>query len=222
MPVTQSIDKPPRATIMHRPAVRHTRLPLAPLLLLALAVALATGGCAAAAQPSDPPSPSNAAGVMAVASLPRSVPLSIDIQKINARSTLLPLGVSRHRKVQLPPASTPMQAGWFDGGPTPGEIGPATIFGRVVGDHQQGIFFRLHELAPGDLVLIKRQDGSTATFRVRHIEELSKGSFPIDAVHSATTDAQLRLVTFGATFDPATRGYRDNIIVFATLVTSQS
>lgn len=204
--------------ITRRPTVRHARLLLAPLVVLAVAI----GGCAAGARSSGVPSPSNVAGVVAVASLPRSVPVSIDIPKINVHSTLIALGAGRHRKVELPPASTPMQAGWFDGGRTPGEIGPATIFGRVVGDHQQGIFFRLHELAPGDLVLIKRQDGSTATFRVTHAEELSKGSFPIDAVHGDTTDAELRLVTFGATFDQATHAYRDNIIMFATLVTNQS
>ena len=190
----------------------------APLLLLVAVVAAGLiGGCGVGASPAAP-SALNVAGVVTSASLPKSVPLSIEIPKIGVQSTLLSLGLTRHRTVQLPPPSTPMQAGWFDGGPTPGEIGPATIFGHMDGDHQEGIFFRLDELAPGDLVLIKRQDGSTATFRVTHIQELSKGSFPTDAVHGATTDAELRLVTCGSTFDPATHGYRDNIIVFATLV----
>ena len=190
----------------------------APLLLLVAVVAAGLiGGCGVGASPAAP-SALNVAGVVTSASLPKSVPLSIEIPKIGVQSTLLSLGLTRHRTVQLPPPSTPMQAGWFDGGPTPGEIGPATIFGHMDGDHQEGIFFRLDELAPGDLVLIKRQDGSTATFRVTHVQELSKGSFPTDAVHGATTDAELRLVTCGSTFDPATHGYRDNIIVFATLV----
>lgn len=196
---------------------RAARLLLAPLLLLAVALA----GCAEGAQSSGVPSPSNVAGVVAAASLPKSLPLSIDIPKINVRSTLLSLGFGRHSGVQLPPASTPMQAGWFDGGPTPGEIGPATIFGYAVGDNQEGVFFRLHELIPGDLVLIKRQDGSTAVFRVTHVEELSKGSFPVDAVHGGTTDAELRLVTCGATFDATRHSYRNDIIVFATLVSRQ-
>jgi sortase (surface protein transpeptidase) len=184
-----------------------------------LLVAVALGGCAEGAR-SATPSSANPAGMVTSASLPKSVPLSIDIPKIGATSTLLALGLTRHKTVQLPSASTPMQAGWFSGGPTPGQIGPATIFGHVDGDHQQGIFFRLHELVPGDLVLIKRQDGSTVTFRVTHIEEVSKGSFPTDAVRGETTDAELRLVTCGGTSDPATFGYRNNIIVFATLITN--
>jgi sortase (surface protein transpeptidase) len=197
---------------LRRPGIR---LLLVPLLLLAVAL----GGCAEGTR-SATPSSVNAAGVITSASLPKSVPLSIDIPKIGARSTLLALGLTRHQTVQLPSASTPMQAGWFSGGPTPGQIGPATIFGHVDGDHQQGIFFRLHELVSGDLVLIKRQDGSTVTFRVTHTEEVSKGSFPTDAVRGETTDAELRLVTCGGTFNPATHSYRNNIIVFATLVTN--
>jgi sortase (surface protein transpeptidase) len=196
---------------------RRRRLAAPLLLLVAVVAAGLIGGCGVGASPAAP-SALNVAGVVTSASLPKSVPLSIEIPKIGVQSTLLSLGLTRHRTVQLPPPSTPMQAGWFDGGPTPGEIGPATIFGHMDGDHQEGIFFRLDELAPGDLVLIKRQDGSTATFRVTHVQELSKGSFPTDAVHGATTDAELRLVTCGSTFDPATHGYRDNIIVFATLV----
>ena len=193
---THRLAMPRRA--VPRPAARRARrLLVAPLLLLAVAL----GGCAEGAQSSGAPSQSSMAGVVSAASLPKSAPLSIDIPKIDARSTLLSLGFGRHRGIQLPPASTPMQAGWFSGGPVPGEIGPAVIFGHVAGDHQEGIFSRLGELVPGDLVLIKRQDGSTATFRVTHIEELSKGSFPIDAVHGDTTDAELRLVTCGRTFD---------------------
>jgi LPXTG-site transpeptidase (sortase) family protein len=203
---------------MSLPVVRRARLLAAPLLLLAVAL----GGCAEGAQYSGGPAPANVAGVVTAASLPKSAPLSIDIPKIGVQSTLLSLGFGRHRGIQLPPVSTPMQAGWFSGGPAPGQIGPAVIFGHVAGDHQEGIFARLDELVPGDLVLIKRQDGSTANFRVTHIEELSKGSFPIDAVHGHTTDAELRLVTCGPAFDQLTHTYRDNIIVFATLVTNPS
>ncbi|HJP78166.1 MAG TPA: class F sortase [Pseudonocardiaceae bacterium] len=185
-------------------------------------LAVVLGGCGEGASAGGAPSPVNAAGVVSAMSLPRSAPLSIDIPKIGAQSTLLALGMTRHRGVQLPSASTPMQAGWFAGGPAPGEIGPAAIFGHVDGDHQAGIFARLDELVPGDLVLIKRQDGSSLTFRVTHIEEVSKGSFPIDAVHGHTTDAELRLVTCGSTFDQLTHTYRNNIIVFATLVANPS
>lgn len=204
-----------------RSAGRPVRRPFGPLLLVPLLVVAVLAGCAGGGQGSMP-TRANAAGVVTAASLPRSVPLSIDIPKIGVQSTLLSLGKSRHRGVQLPSSSTPMQAGWFSGGPAPGQIGPATIFGRVAANHEPGIFARLYDLGPGDLVLIKRQDGSTVTFRVTHVEQLSKGSFARDAVHGDATDAELRLITCGDTFDLATHSFRDNIIVFASLVTTSS
>ena len=182
-----------------------------------LLAALILGGCAGGGSGATP---TTVAGVVTSANLPKSVPLSIEIPKIGVQSTLLALGAGRHRSVQLPSASTPMQAGWFSGGPTPGQIGSATIFGRVAANHQPGVFARLYDLGPGDLVLVKRQDGSTVTFRVTHVEELSKGSFAGDAIHGDATDAELRLVTCGDTYDPASLSFRDNIIVFATLVTT--
>ena len=120
----------------------------------------------------------------------------------------------------LPPVTTPMQASWFNGSPTPGEIGPSVIFGHVDGDKQAGIFFHLHELTKGDLVLVTRADGRTATFQVTKIEEIPKNTFPTDEVYGNTADAELRLITCGGSFDSAAHSYRDNIIVFAALRTT--
>ena len=49
-----------------------------------------------------------------------------------------------------------MQAGWYSLGPTPGEVGPAVVLGHVDGYRNPGIFYRLHELVPGDDVEILR------------------------------------------------------------------
>jgi sortase (surface protein transpeptidase) len=113
--------------------------------------------------------------------------------------------------------STPMQAGWYKLGPTPGEIGPAVILGHVDGNKQAGIFYRLHELATGDKISVGRQDGSTATFTVQKVEKDAKDAFPTDAVYGDTTTADLRVITCGGAFDTKAHSYVDNIIVFATL-----
>lgn len=150
-------------------------------------------------------------------SMEKSVPVSLDIPKIRAKSTLISLGLAPDGSVALPPVSTPMQASWFNGGPTPGEIGPSVIFGHVDGDRQPGIFFHLHELTKGDLIFVHRADGSTATFEVTKVEEIPKDTFPTDAVYGNTSDAELRLITCGGSFDSSAHSYEDNIIVFAAL-----
>jgi LPXTG-site transpeptidase (sortase) family protein len=150
-----------------------------------------------------------------VAVLPASPPTGITIPKINAKSTLIPLGLNPDQTIEVPPVSNPMQAGWYTKAPTPGEIGPAVIVGHVDGNKQPGIFYRLKEMAAGDEILVSRQDGTTARFVVTRVDQVAKKQFPTDTVYGDTSDAELRLITCGGTFDHAAHSYVDNIIVFA-------
>jgi sortase (surface protein transpeptidase) len=147
--------------------------------------------------------------------LPESTPVRVTIPKINVTSTLVPLGLERDETVAVPPLSAPLQAGWYAGGPTPGEAGPAVILGHVDGMGKPGIFYRLRELGPGDIVLIAREDGGTAQFVVFDKQQVAKVQFPTDRVYGDTPDPQLRLITCGGTFNRATGNYLDNIIVYA-------
>jgi sortase (surface protein transpeptidase) len=151
------------------------------------------------------------------AGMAKSDPVSVDIPKIGARSSLVSLGLNADNTVEVPPVTKPLQAGWYSYGPTPGEVGPSVILGHVDGNKQKGIFFRLKEMAPGDKIAVARKDGSTANFVVTKVDRVPKDTFPTDAVYGNTLDPELRLITCGGSFDREARSYRDNIIVFATL-----
>ncbi len=144
-------------------------------------------------------------------------PKSVRIPKIEAKSSLVGLGLAEDGTVEVPPVTQPMQASWFTGGPVPGDLGPSVILGHVDGDSRPGIFHRLKELAPGDEVLVDRTDGSTARFLVSRVDRVAKKEFPTEAVYGDTDAAELRLITCGGSFDEAARSYRDNVIVYATL-----
>lgn len=191
--------------------MRRALIAVLPLLGLAL-----SAGCAAQ-QPTPAGAPSAAPGVTSEvhAGMPAAAPTAIDIPKIAARSSLVPLGLNADRTIEVPPVGKPQQAGWYRYGPTPGEVGPAVILGHVDGNKQLGIFYRLKELAPGDQVSVSRVDGSTARFVVTEVEQIDKDVFPSDAVYGDTPDPELRLITCGGSFDHAAHSYRDNIIVFA-------
>jgi hypothetical protein len=150
---------------------------------------------------------------------PGGLPASLRIPSIDATSTLVPLGQNADGTVQVPPVTTPMQAGWYAGGAAPGEPGPAVLLGHVDGDRQMGIFYRLHELVPGATVRITRADGSVLTFTVTKVDKVPKSSFPTQAVYGATPDPELRLLTCGGSFNPAAHSYVDNVIVYAKLTT---
>jgi sortase (surface protein transpeptidase) len=151
--------------------------------------------------------------------LSRSVPTSVDIPSIDAKSSLVQLGLNADKTVQVPPVSQPLQAGWYKYSPTPGEVGPSVILGHIDGNRKEGIFWRLHDLKPGATVVVDRQDGSSLTFVVTKVDEVSKDVFPTSAVYGNTTDPQLRLITCGGAFDAAAHSYLDNIVVYATLST---
>jgi sortase (surface protein transpeptidase) len=152
-----------------------------------------------------------------VVALPASPPTEINIPKIGAKSSLIPLGLNPDETIEVPPVSKPMQAGWYSKAPTPGEIGPAVIVGHVDGNRQPGIFYRLKEVAAGDEILVSRQDGTTARFVVSRTEQVAKKAFPTDSVYGDTQRPELRLITCGGQFDQAAHSYKDNIIVFANL-----
>ena len=123
------------------------------------------------------------------------------------------LGRAPDKSIALP--SRPELAGWFSGGPRPGQPGPAVIIGHVDWDSGPAVFLRLSRLRPGDTVLVDRADGSTATFRVTRLEQVAKRDFPTDEVYAPDLAPSLRLITCGGRFDRGTGSYRDNVIVFA-------
>lgn len=175
------------------------------------------GSATVASPPAVAPSrPSGtSAARAAVAPLAKATPLRLRIPKIGVDSGLMDLGLMADGSLEVPPKGFP--AGWFTGGPTPGELGPAVIAGHV-DFHGPGVFHRLHELRTGDLVLVRRADGSQPTFRVSRVSRFAKDQFPTSSVYGDLDHAGLRLITCGGTFDGQTGHYRDNIVVFAELV----
>jgi sortase (surface protein transpeptidase) len=112
---------------------------------------------------------------------------------------------------------SPAVAGWYTGGPRPGAVGPAVIAGHIDSLAGPGVFFRLRLLRPGDRVYVRRADGSLAVFTVTSVRSYPKSKFPTAAAYGPVPTAQLRLVTCGGTFDPATGSYLRNIIAYAIL-----
>lgn len=196
---------------------RGGRGTLAASLLLVVLAGCASPDPTPAPTPDQPsltspaPTPDQASG-----GLVASRPLWIDVPAIGTHSSLVPLGLNDDRTVEVPPVDEPMQAGWYEHGPTPGQVGPSVILGHVNGGGQDGIFARLHELAVGAEIHIGREDGQVARFVVSRTEQIPKAEFPADAVYGNTTEPELRLITCGGTFDESADSYRDNVIAFAT------
>jgi Sortase domain len=154
-------------------------------------------------------------------SLPRSMPVSVDIPAIGVSSKLLHLGLSADGVIQVPSLYTEAsEAAWFKYSATPGQIGASVIEGHLDSYQGPAVFFRLGALRPGDRVDVTLADGITAVFRVTGVRQYLKTNFPAKTVYGATRYASLRLITCGGTFDYGTGHYLSSTVVFASLTSS--
>lgn len=141
-------------------------------------------------------------------------PVAVDIPAIGVSSQLVRLGLNRDRSMEVPEDFS--LAGWYVHAPRPGEVGPAVIAGHVSSRAGPEVFYRLHELAPGDRVHVKRADGQRVSFTVDRLEQHPKGRLAEAGVYDDTEGSELRLITCGGEFDRQQRSHRDNIVVYAS------
>jgi sortase (surface protein transpeptidase) len=143
-------------------------------------------------------------------------PVALTIPAIAVRTPLERLSRTPQGTLQVPASTT--VAGWYAGSPRPGEIGSSIIAGHIDSTQGPAVFFRLRLLRPGDLVYVRRSDGTLAVFRVYAEHMYSKDHFPTERVYGPTPDAELHLVTCGGVFDQATGSYLSNVVVYATQI----
>jgi sortase (surface protein transpeptidase) len=213
----------------YAPPPSTARSPRARLAGVTGALLIATGaaalGVAVGAQVHAPQPSKSAAGVIGSASgpsLPRSLPVSVEIPAIGVDSKLLYLGLNSDGTIQVPSLKTSSHlAAWYKYSSTPGQIGSAVIEGHVDSTQGPAVFFRLGALRPGDTINVTLADGVTAIFRVTGVREYVKSRFPTKAIYGATDFAALRLITCGGAFDYATRHYLSSTVVFASLTSSR-
>ncbi|MET8685775.1 class F sortase [Streptomyces sp. NPDC004732] len=154
----------------------------------------------------------------AVAPLKASKPTGLRIPSagVDAKS-MLDLGVGADQQLAVPPVDKADEPGWWTGGVTPGEKGAAVIVAHYDTANGPALMKNVAKVKVGDTVEVPRADGSTATFKVREIQQVDKKDFPTNKVYGATDRPELRLLTCGG---PIVGGHRsDNIILYADLVT---
>ena len=147
---------------------------------------------------------------------PVAAPVSLTIPLIGVRTQLITLGLTSAGELQVP--SSTAVAGWYTGSPRPGAVGSAIIVGHIDSYSRPGVFYRLIKLTRGDKIYVKRADGTLVEFRVTSVQIYLKDRFPTEDVYGPVPDAELRLITCGGAFDPATGHYLSNIVVYATEV----
>lgn len=147
-----------------------------------------------------------------------SQPVGFSIPALDRQDDIIKTGLREDNSLEVPPEHEGAPASWYEGSPTPGEIGPAVLLGHVnsLAD-ESGVFYDLESMVEGDTITVDRADGSTAVFEVYESEIYPKNEFPTKAVYQPTEGAELRLITCDG-FTESSGEFVENLVVYAKLV----
>ena len=137
-------------------------------------------------------------------------PQRIAIPAAGVETVVDPVG-TRRGEIEVPPLG---RAGWFDGGPRPGEVGRAVVIGHLDTKRGPGLFARVPKVPVGARVRITDRRGDVYSYEVVGRAQVRKDRFPTAEVYGAASRPVLVLVTCGGPYTEG-RGYRDNVLLYA-------
>ncbi|GAC1450030.1 MAG: class F sortase [Pseudarthrobacter sp.] len=146
-----------------------------------------------------------------------SMPVSISAPTIGLSAKITDLGKEANGELQVPTGEPGSPAGWYRDSPAPGQPGSSIILGHVNSTTGPvGLFYRLHEMQPGQQFATGMADGTTKTFTIDKVDIYHKSSFPTIEVYRNADRPEVRLITCGG-YDKASNQYLDNTVVYAHL-----
>src|SRR5690606_31050988 len=63
--------------------------------------------------------------------MPRSTPVRVKVPRIGIDAEIIPVGLNERRELVVPSLDKPHLTGWYELGPSPGEVGNAVVVGHV-------------------------------------------------------------------------------------------
>ena len=154
------------------------------------------------------------------------VPLWITAPTATFAGPIIPVGLDAHGVMEAPEGANndPVwsEAFWWRGGVMPGQVGNAVIGGHL--DRRDGspaLFWNLHQLAVGDSVWVRTQQGITLHFVVKAVHAFANpaggAADPVmQRIFGPAQTANLNLITCAGAWTGTE--YNQKLVVFTTLV----
>lgn len=145
------------------------------------------------------------------------LPTFISIPKINSNAEIESVGLDSERRMDVP--KNDFNAGWYNLGPKPGEIGKAVIDGHLdTPSGEPSIFYDLDKLTKGDTILITDENNTVYTFEVIRVAVFKTADVPLEEIFASGDNAFLNLITCGGEFNTETDDYSERTVVYSQLV----
>lgn len=151
--------------------------------------------------------------------MPPAAPVRLQLPRLGIDARIEPVGVDAAGALGVP--DDPEVLGWWRSGARPGQgRGAVVVDGHVdSARHGRGVFAKLAELHPGDLVGVITGQGTTRPYVVSGRRRYPKTSLPSGEVFAQQGPERLVLITCGGTFDERLRTYSHNVVVYAVPAT---
>lgn len=155
--------------------------------------------------------------VIPEASEPVETPVRISIPSVHVDAAIEKVALTPDGSMDVP--KEPANAGWYELGPRPGEVGAAVLAGHVDWyDGVTGVFADLHEVEPGDIIVTTDEAGNEARFVVRESKTYAADAVATDVFVSTDGAAHLNLITCIGDWDTTQGQYTERLVVFADKV----
>ena len=150
----------------------------------------------------------------ATAPAPAALPVRLVIPKIGIDAPVTVKGVDPNGAMQNP--NGPEDAAWYDFTARPGQGGNAVFSGHLdYHDYGPAVFARLGDMAAGDLVEVRLEDGTVYRYVVTISVLYPADSAPSQEIVGPTGREMVTLVTCGGTWQGRPQGYSHRLVVRA-------
>jgi hypothetical protein len=170
-----------------------------------------------------PPAPAGpgAAGPAPSPTAPPFTPTRLRVPRLGIDAPVVPATVQPDGLLAVP-TDVDTIGWWSAGAAAAAPSGTVVLAGHVDSARQgAGAFFGLRTLQLGDrVILTSSADDHTAAYTVAARRQYPKSALPSGEVFGQLTTPRLALITCGGSFNPKTRHYSDNIVVYAVAAPS--
>jgi len=149
----------------------------------------------------------------------RGNPTELLIPKIEVVTDVQSVGITAGGNMAVPDNYT--DVGWFRLGAEPGAPGSAVLAGHLdTGSGKPAVFYRLSELAIGDEIFVKNEEGETLKFVVTGSRLVDYDNPPAEVIEELfgkpkNENSYLNLITCDGDWIPEEKTYNTRLIVFS-------
>jgi sortase (surface protein transpeptidase) len=146
-------------------------------------------------------------------------PTRLIVPNIGVNASVENIGILPNGDLATPTKSPWENVGWYYQGTRPGEMGSAVIAGHL--DRPGGypaVFWYLHNLQPGNMVMVVNTIGATLRFKVTRVAAYPPNQAPLQDIFANSGGKYLNLLTCAGDWIPSEHQTTLRLVVYTTEV----